>query len=129
MTEITAESLRCLLAYDSATGLFTWKVSKKGPGARGGSVAGWKRPDGYMSIKLNGRKYFAHRLAWLYFHGDWPRHGIDHIDGDGSHNAIANLRDVPQALNVHNIRRDKSNKTSELPRGVKRNGPNYSALS
>ena len=115
------------LAYDPSTGDFRWLVSKKGPGAKAGAVAGWRNRDGYVCIKLGQHKVFAHRLAWLVTRGSWPEHFIDHIDGNPSNNRIVNLRDVPQALNIHNVRRDKSGKTSGLPRGVKKNGNGFAA--
>lgn len=127
MNELTAETLRALLEYDPETGVFKWRVSRKGPGAKAGGAAGWTRSDGYVSIKINGHKHWAHRLAWLYVYGVWPQHGIDHIDGNSSNNAIVNLRDVPHMVNLHNVRRERSNKTSGLPKGVKRNGRGFAA--
>lgn len=124
---LTAETLRALLEYDPETGVFKWRVSRKGPGAKAGGAAGWTRSDGYVSIKINGHKHWAHRLAWLYVYGAWPQHGIDHIDGNSRNNAIVNLRDVPHVVNLHNVRRERSNKTSGLPKGVKRNGRGYAA--
>jgi hypothetical protein len=55
------------------------------------------------------RKHLAHRLAWLYVHGVWPTHQIDHINGDHSDNRIANLRDVPPRLNKENLRKAQRN--------------------
>lgn len=119
--ELTQAQLRTILSYDIETGAFTWLVSKKGPGAFAGRRAGSTRHDGYIQIKLEGRKYWAHRLVWLWMYGFWPDQNIDHIDGNPSNNAISNLRDVSQSFNVHNIRKEKSGKTSGLPRGVSLN--------
>ncbi|XUG57626.1 HNH endonuclease [Bordetella pertussis] len=37
-------------------------------------------------------------------YGAWPTQNIDHVNGDRSDNRIANLRDVPQAVNMQNRR-------------------------
>jgi|SRR5262249_13953776 len=88
---VTAERLREVLSYDPETGTFTWRVS--GGGRRTSGVAGhhdraWK---GYVCIAVDGRKYRAQRLAFLYMTGDWPPAQIDHINGDTSDNRWANL--------------------------------------
>ena len=36
--------------------------------------------------------------------GRWPQKSIDHINGDGSDNRWANLRDVDQKTNAQNLR-------------------------
>lgn len=98
--ELTAERLRCLLDYDPATGHFTRKVGRQGAGQ--GERAGCLRFGGYIQIGIDGRKYRAHRLAWLYVTGEWPKGEIDHINGDPADNRILNLRDVPNIVNQQN---------------------------
>jgi hypothetical protein len=44
--------------------------------------------------------------------GAWPVLDVDHIDGVGSNNAWANLRDVPTATNIQNRRSANSNNTT-----------------
>lgn len=122
---ITAERLRYLLSYDPETGEFTWRHSS--PRAAAGSVAGAKRLSRtayYMDVKLDGRHYGMHRLAWLYVHGDWPKGEIDHIDGDGCNNRLVNLRDVSRHVNMQNQRRAKGSTKSGLL-GVTRDAGGY----
>lgn len=111
--DLTAERLRELLHYDPETGVFTWKT-KPGRRIRLGAQAG-SAAQGYLEIGVCGGRYRAHRLAWLYVYGVWPKHDIDHIDGNRANNAIANLRDVTRAVNIQNMRRPKpGNKSGYL---------------
>jgi hypothetical protein len=83
---ITAERLRQLLVYDPVTGLFQWRVAANSR-ARIGDVAGSPRCDGCWQIKIDGRSYSAHRLAWLYMTGEWPPRGVNfrnHVRSDAS---------------------------------------------
>lgn len=109
------ETLKELLSYDSETGLFTWRVTMNSR-APAGKVAG-SDMYGYTQINSRGCCYAAHRLAWLYVHGVLPSGEIDHINGDKKDNRIANLRDVPHAINQQN-RRQAHRKSSGLPLGV-----------
>lgn len=107
-TGLTQERLQALLHYEPATGVFTWVG---GRGAPRGSVAGAVREDGYVKIRLNGRAYLAHRLAWLWMTGEWPAADVDHKDTVRSNNAWANLRPANHVLNARNRRRQSSNTT------------------
>jgi hypothetical protein len=113
MHELTQERLKELLSYDPATGEFRC-IEARG-NLKSGSVAGcvWANRAGhqYRHIKINRRAYGAHRLAWLYVHGRWPPAHIDHVDGNGLNNSIANLREATHAENQHN-RGAKANNTS-----------------
>ena len=103
---LTAARLRDLLSYSPETGEFVWRRSAKGRPVRAGARAGSPHSGGYLSIGIGGRNYLAHRLAWMYAHGQWPQQDIDHIDGDRRNNRIANLRDVSRAMNCQNRRRE-----------------------
>lgn len=113
---MNAEELRNILNYNPLTGVFTWSIRRKG--GRGiGKEAGARMSHGYRSIGIDGRDYTAHRLAWLYVHGEWPAAYIDHINGDRADNRISNLRDVSQSVNMQNVYAPKSNNKSGF-RGV-----------
>lgn len=94
---LTAERVRELLHYDPDTGVFTWLS-----GQDSGKRAGWI-DHGYVRIAVDGAKRYAHRLAWLYVHGEWPKY-IDHINHVKSDNAIANLRPCTHQENMQNMR-------------------------
>lgn len=64
---------------------------------------------GYAQGSILNQKYSAHRVMWALYHGKWPTHQIDHINGDRADNRIKNLRDVPQSQNVKNSRLSSSN--------------------
>lgn len=106
MPVLTADELRAAVSYDPETGVFTWRnpASRR---VRSGSPAGSVTGYGYLSIRINKRAYLAHRLAWLYVHGNWPASEIDHVNGIRTDNRIVNLRDVPGNVNRQNVRRPK----------------------
>lgn len=108
---LTVERLRQLLHYDCGTGVFTWRVERYGICM--GTVAGsTSKSDGYVQIGIDGVLYRAHRLAWLYMHGEWPRHGLDHRDTIRDHNWIDNLRLANQQENLQNLRGARSDSKS-----------------
>lgn len=110
---LTAERLRELMHYDPETGIFTRKVSTA-PNARAGDVAGTLMQIGYIAISADNKTHYAHRLAWLYVHGNWPKEQIDHINRDRADNRIANLREVTIKQNQRNLSK-ASNNTSGHP--------------
>lgn len=102
------EFLLSILHYDPDTGIFTWK-EKMSSRAMPGDPAGSPHPKlGHISIQIHRRRYLAHRLAWFYVYKEWPKGIIDHIDRNPQNNAISNLRDVNQSINMRNVnpRRD-----------------------
>lgn len=105
---ITAERLREVLHYDPATGEFSRRTPTKRTKA-GGVIGAVRGRDGYAFVCVDGRKYLAHRLAWLYVHGHWPGAGLDHINCMRSDNRLANLREASQSQNMGNTRRSRAN--------------------
>lgn len=113
--KLTADRLRELLHYDADTGVFTW-INPPGMKMRRGALAGSSsRGDrGYVVIGIGGRRYRAHRLAWLYATGEWPTGEIDHLNGQRNDNRFANLRDVTHSLNTQNLRAKRDRTRSGL---------------
>jgi len=108
---LTAERLRSILSYDPTTGVFTWRQHRRR--SEIGRPAGCEsKKSGYILIGIDGRLYYAHRLAWLYAHGAWPLGIIDHRDTNRSNNRIRNLRDTSRSVNQQNIRKPRSHGTS-----------------
>ena len=97
---LTAQRLRELLNYDPGTGIFT--ALKGRPKLRVGAIAGTKREDGYIWIKIDYAQYGAHRLAWFYMTGTWPAAELDHWDRNRSNNAWANLRPATDKQQAEN---------------------------
>lgn len=114
--DLTAQRLRELLHYDPETGVFTWRVACRGTAA--GDVAGCVIDGGYIRITIDKRFHRSHRLAWLYMTGTWPANDIDHIDGNPSNNALANLRDVTRSVNLQNRRAAMGHNTTSGVLGV-----------
>ena len=103
---ITQKRLKELLSYDPDTGMFVWVVGRVGA-SKGAKAGGLCR--GYVSVGVDGRKYFAHRLAWLYQKGSWPVEEIDHINHTRSDNRWCNLREVSSSENSRNISKPSDN--------------------
>ncbi|AZU97845.1 HNH nuclease [Vibrio phage LP.2] len=115
---ITQEKLKSLLHYDPASGDFTWKVYRSQV-ARAGDTAGHRQKGkgkitGYIRIEILGKRYLAHRLAFLYMTGSMPEGQIDHIDMNGENNAWENIRDVNQSENQRNQRAIARNNKSGI---------------
>ncbi len=91
--------LKHYLIYDEKTGIFTWR-NKAARNIIIGAIAG-SMSHGYITIRLNKIRYFAHRLAWLYVHSEWPEM-LDHINGIRHDNKILNLRKSSYSLNAQN---------------------------
>lgn len=102
-THPTKERISQLLNYDPVTGVFVWKVNRRG-GAFAGDRAGRVRRDGYVEIRVDLGFYQAHRLAWILIYGEIPDSmEVDHKNRIKSDNSISNLRLATGKQNKENV--------------------------
>ena len=101
---ITQSMLKEIFEYDPTDGWFVYRITR-GPRAQIGTLAGSFDKDGYVVIQIDGAKYKAHRLAFLYMTGNWPENEVDHKDGTPWNNAWENLREATRNHNVVNSNR------------------------
>ena len=111
------------LSYCPSCGVVTWKA-----GPRVGQEAGYISPTqtpglSYRKINISGKNLRTHRIAWLLFYGEWPKHHIDHIDHDGLNNRISNLRDVTPKENQGNLHPERKKNRFDVSSYRKKKGP------
>lgn len=122
-TPLTPERLREVLDYDPMTGVFSRVL--KTCGTR--RVKGSENCAGYLTIRIDGKAHYCHRLAWVYVYGTWPFGDIDHIDGDKANNRIGNLRDVTRGVNMQNQKKAQRRNRSSGLLGAFKDKNNWSA--
>lgn len=98
--------------YDPDTGCLRWRVrpehhfgtsrarntwNTRYAGAEAGSANAQR-----VSVKIAGRQYKLHRIAWLLAYGGWPDGQLDHVDGNPLNNALTNLRLATNQQNQFN---------------------------
>jgi hypothetical protein len=117
---LTQERLKELSSYGS-DGEFRREL----PNRRGkvGDVMGCINSGGRKVIRIDGRMYYASRLAFLYMTGSFPTYEVDHIDRDRLNNRWENLREATRSQNCGNKSGGgRLSKLSPLPKGVCRQG-------
>lgn len=90
------------ISYDPITGHFHWIISK--PKIQKGARAGGLTEKGYRKIRINGKKYFEHRLAVYFMTGEWPEDEVDHENKTKDDNRWDNLRPCTGQQNTWNTK-------------------------
>lgn len=113
---LTAARARELLIYNRATGVFRWRVDRKGGKGsvkcHAGDIAGGiDKVHGYRTIVIDGNKYQAARLAFLIVLGRWPNPEADHENNKRDDNRWTNLREATRSQQSMNrpARKDSVN--------------------
>jgi len=107
---ITQEKLKEILDYNPETGIFT-RLVRMGQRGKVGDVVGSPHNEGYLVVRIRGKSYLLHRLAFLYMAGYLPENQVDHKNGCGTDNRWLNLREVSNTCNQQNCKMSKNNKS------------------
>jgi hypothetical protein len=75
-----------------------------------GEGAGTLSANGYFMVTVLGKQFYVHRICWFLAIGEWPKIGIDHIDGNKTNNYWPNLRLATHSQNGCN-RLNSANKS------------------
>lgn len=104
---ITQEYLKELFTYNGED--LIWKVNK-GRACIGSLAGNIDSSIGYRRISVNGIRYLAHRLVWIYHNGLINCDDqIDHEDQNRLNNRLSNLRVVDNQENLKNKTKYKNN--------------------
>ena len=95
---LTQKRLKELLHYDQDTGVFTGLVDRCFK-ASANKIAGSRYDSGYIYIAVDGKRYYAHRLAFYYMDGTFPPDQVDHINRAKDDNRWSNLRHADSSIN------------------------------
>lgn len=121
MTNLTQTRLKQLCVYDPQDGRLYWKKREENEIwvaswnlRNAGRAVGSLSNHGYLSTRVDNRKYQVHRLVWLFIHGQHPSDFIDHINGVRTDNRIQNLRIAPMLVNGKNQAMRSTNKSGVM---------------
>lgn len=112
------EVLKRHFNYDPITGIFTHRIGRQG--CAKGTLAGHFEKNGRLRLCVEGKRYLANRVAWLWIYGACENL-VDHKDRDATNNAISNLRIATHTQNNWNSS-GHSNKKNGLPKGIRLTG-------
>ena len=92
---LTQDTLKSIFHYDPETGVFTRLIKNKISGT-------FDKTTGYIVVWCDKKLYLAHRLAFLYMTGSFPKNQIDHINGIRHDNRFVNIRPATNSENSIN---------------------------
>lgn len=105
---LTVEELKSQLRYEPDTGDFYRIARPRGSNAPMGLITTKTTEAGYIRIRVLGRKFMAHQLAYVYMTHVWPTQ-VDHDNRNRSDNRWCNLS---ESSDVHNRKNQSLRKTN-----------------
>jgi len=109
---LTQERLKELLCYNPLSGAWAWvSPNPNYRNGKAGEPAGGPDENGYLRIRVDGKRYRAGRLAFLYMLGYLPAEMVDHWDRDSSNDRWENLREATNSQNQANVSARAHNKS------------------
>lgn len=87
-----------LFEYQTDTGMFIRKVSVSQ--SKAGDTVGSKGKNGYLLLSVDGKRYYAHRVALAMANKSWPVGPVDHKNGVRADNRLDNLREATLSVNA-----------------------------
>jgi len=109
MNDLSATRLREVISYDPETGLFRWERPTSNRVAVGEIAGCLSSTLGYIVVRVDGHMHQAHRLAFLWMTGRYPRGLVDHINRDRTDNRWINLREADYSQNAANSAKHTDN--------------------
>lgn len=110
------QNIKKYVLYMAETGDF-YRIGKVGCKGIIGEKVGRLKSHGYIVFQVAGHRDYAHRFAWLYMTGKWPKE-LDHINGSRNDNRWLNLREATRTQNNANRKLCNKKKYHNLPKGV-----------
>lgn len=106
---ITQARLHELLDYNPKTGVFVWKAVTTNR-VKVGDIAGTISTQGYRVIGVDGYRWKAAVIAWVYMKGRMPSRIVDHNNCDVADDRLSNLRLATKSQNAANTGARRDNK-------------------
>ena len=86
--------------FTTKGGQLYWKESRGRSAA--GALAGTNHGDGYKTVRIDGKAYYAHRIVKEMTTGKKITGDLDHKDRNRSNNKPSNLKKVTRSENNKN---------------------------
>jgi len=103
MSELNYQTASTHWRYEPETGNVFWLEKKRG--VPESLLAGAVNDEKRIIIGLKGRRYYAHRIAWVLMTKKPAPKIIDHINGNPSDNRWINLRVADDVTNQANLKK------------------------